>query len=634
MNDGANARWPYLGANVYLAGTTTPALDEYAIVEVDGLDVGVIGAVTEETPTLVSPDGVSALDFGDPVEAVNRVAAQLTDGDVTNGEADVLVAEYHEGAGAGIPDGSTLEEEILAGGAFADIVSLTSAEVDAIFTGHTHKQYAWDAPIPGRDGETRPILQTGSYGENVGQITLSVDTLTGDVTSYEARNVPRVTTANADLIAAYPAVAEVDRIVTKALAESSVIGNQVIGSATAPITTAFANGVRDDRSSESALGNFVANALVDSLSSADRGGAEIGVVNPGGLRADLAAGNITYAQANAVLPFLNNLGTTSLTGAQFKTLLEQQWQTNADGTIPSRPYLQLGLSDNVTYTFDPSRAQNDRITSITVNGAPVDPAQSYRIGTFSFLLAGGDNFRVFTETTATTRDSGLVDRDAWIDYLTANSPVSPSFDRRSVQVTGIPTGPVDEGSTVSLTLAKLDLTSLGSPVNTLVTAAIDGAPVATAPVTAGAATVTFTVPPGAGDKTLTITAQESGTTVTLPLTVSAALPPEPATDDEIEQAVKDLIDVVGEFVRGEPVVIQLAPEWAGTYVSVWLHSEPIPLSDGLVQVGEDGRVTVTVPEDAPKGKHRLVVLDDEGDVISWTDVRIRPVKGGPDRPGR
>ncbi|MBG6238910.1 5'-nucleotidase [Mycetocola sp. CAN_C7] len=619
MNDGANARFPYLGANVYLEGTTTPALEEYAIFDVDGVDVAVIGAVTEETPTLVSPDGIADLAFGDPVEAVNRVTAQLTDGNESNGEADVIVAEYHEGAGAGIPDGSTVEEEILAGGAFADIATKTSAEVDAIFTGHTHKQYAWDVPIPGTDGETRPILQTGSYGENVGQITLTVDNATGDVTDYDARNVARLATADADLIAAYPAVAEVDRIVKAAIAESNVIGNQVIGNATAPITTAFANGVRDDRASESTLGNFVADALVESLKSEDRGGAEIGVVNPGGLRADLAAGDITYAQANAVLPFLNNLGTTSLTGEQFKELLEQQWQTNADGSIPSRPYLQLGLSDNVSYTFDPTRAQGDRVTSITVNGAAIDPADSYRIGTFSFLLAGGDNFRVLTEGTD-LRDSGLVDRDAWIDYLTANSPVSPSFDRRSVQVTGIPTAPVVEGSTVTLNLAKLDLTSTGSPVNTSVTAAINGTTVATAPVSAGAATVSFTVPAGSGAKTLTVVAAESATTVTVPLTVAAA--PTPAPDDEITEAIRDLIKVLDALVQGKPIAIQLALEWIGKWVTVWLHSEPVMISDGLVQVDADGQVTVTVPADAPIGDHRLVVLDADGNVISWSEVSV------------
>ena len=90
-------------------------------------------------------------------------------------------------------------------------------------------------------------------------------------------------------------------------------------------------------------------------------GADIGVTNPGGLRTDLlyagtggtnTDGVITYAEANSVLPFANTLATVTLSGASFKKVLEQQWQRNADGTVPSRAYLQLGLSKNVHYTFD------------------------------------------------------------------------------------------------------------------------------------------------------------------------------------------------------------------------------------------------------------------------------------------
>ena len=74
----------------------------------------------------------------------------------------------------------------------------------------------------------------------------------------------------------------------------------------------------------------MANALRDTLAPDLLGGAQIGVVNPGGLRAELLYapdGVITTAEANGVLPFANNLWTTSLTGAQFKVMLEQQWQT-------------------------------------------------------------------------------------------------------------------------------------------------------------------------------------------------------------------------------------------------------------------------------------------------------------------
>lgn len=528
------ADWDYLGANVYQAGTQTPVLDEYALVAVDGMTVGIIGAVTAETSALVSPAGISTLSFGDPVQAVNRVAAQLSDGDEANGEADVLIANYHEGAGYGTPDGSTLEQELAADGVFQRIVNDTAASVDAILGGHTHKEYAWSAAIPGTD-RTRPVVQSASYGTRIGKVTLSVDPDTFEVTAHTQQNVERTTTAPATLIASYPRVAEVNAIVTTALADAAAIGNTRVGSVSADITTAYIGSVRDDRASESTLGNLVANALRDSLSELSQG-AQIGVVNPGGLRAELfdtqaefggaavpglADGDISYSQANAVLPFNNTLTISTLTGAQVKTMLEQQWQRSADGTVPSRAYLQLGLSDNVSYTYDASLAEGSRITSITVDGAPMNPVAQYRIGTFSFLSSGGDNFHVFRNA-VTKIDTGLVDRDAWIDYISAGSPLAPSFARHAVSVSPTPVAAV-AGESLAFQLAKLDLSSLGSPANTSVSVRLDGVEIGTVTVTAGAASVNIVIPASTpvGTAALTIVATPSGTTVTLPLLVRA-----------------------------------------------------------------------------------------------------------------
>ncbi|MDE8587482.1 ExeM/NucH family extracellular endonuclease [Arthrobacter sp. NQ4] len=534
---GTNAKFPYLGANVYKKGTTEPALPEYTVLDLNGVKVAIIGTVTQEVPSLVTPAGIADLDFGDPVDAINRVAAKITADKI----ADVIIVEDHDGAGSGVVEGATLEQEVAAGGPFARLVTETSADVDAIFTGHTHKEYAWDAPVPGVAGKTRPIVQTGNYGENVGQIQLTVDTASKQVTAYKAGNVKRTTDAAAGLVAAYPRVAAVDAIVKKALADAAVVGNQPVGSVTKDITTAFttdATGAakRDDRGSESTLGNLVADSLLDSLKPAGLGGAEIGVVNPGGLRNELyyaPDGTITYAEANAVLPFVNNLWTTSLTGAQFKTLLEQQWQTNPDGTVPSRAYLQLGLSKNVNYTYDAARAAGDRITAVRVNGELLDPARSYRVGTFSFLATGGDNFRIFTEGT-NTRDSGLVDRDAWIGYLQKSSPVAPDFARRSVAVTNTTADGVKPGGPVTLAVSKLDLTSLGSPVNTALEASFTDAAgkvtaLGTVPVAAGAASVDLAVPAGAaeGAATLVLTAVESGTVVKVAVLVGVDTPAQP-----------------------------------------------------------------------------------------------------------
>ncbi|MBG6178869.1 5'-nucleotidase C-terminal domain-containing protein [Arthrobacter sp. CAN_A1] len=514
------ADFSYLGANVYLKGTEDPALDEYDIFTIDGIDVAVIGAVTQETPTLVSPGGISNLDFGDPVEAVNRVAQEIEDG----GLADVIVAEFHAGADGSSEDSAALPE-IIAGSEFDAIVNGTTPLVDAIFNGHTHSFYASSAPVPGEEGETRPIVQTGSYGEFIGQVELTVDNASGDVLDYEARNVARTEVDDAELVAAYPRVAEVQTIVTEALETAEELGSVVLGKVTEDITTAFIGDARDDRGSESTLGNLVADSLLSSLEPAERGGAEIGVTNPGGLRAELyydENGDVTVAEANAVLPFLNNLATTTLTGAQFAELLEQQWPRT--GGVRTN-FLHLGLSDNVTYTYDSEATEGSRITSVTVNGEPLDPSRDYRVGTFNFLIQGGDDFAVFNEG-ANTLDSGLVDREAWFDYIEANSPLSPTFDRRAVQVQDAP-ATVVLGQEVGFDVSKLDLTSLGSPVNTSIVlsyAVGDNEPVEidTFDVTDGAVRIAFTVPADAVGATFQLNAPDSGTTVNLPIGVELA----------------------------------------------------------------------------------------------------------------
>ncbi|TFD37983.1 ExeM/NucH family extracellular endonuclease [Cryobacterium sp. TMT2-10] len=636
------ADFDYLGANVYQLGTETPAMQEYATYVVNGVTVGVIGAVTEETSALVSPNGIASLSFGDPVAAVNRVSAQLTDGNPANGEADVLIAEYHEGASAGTPDGASLEQELaLTDSAFARIVTQTSAEVDAIFTGHTHKQYAWNAQLPGAAaGVTRPVLQTGSYGENIGQVVLNYDVASGDTTTVKNQNVKRSVTADATLVAAYPRVAAVKTITDAALAQAAVIGNQPIGSVTADITRACLGGTSpcaENRAAPSAMGTLVANSLRESLADPAKGGAEIGVVNPGGMRAELLYspdGVVTYAEANAVLPFLNNLWTTSLTGDQFKTVLEQQWQRDAAGNIPSRPYLQLGLSDNVNYTFDATRAEGDRITGIWIDGSAIDRARSYRVGSFNFLLTGGDNFREFKNGTG-TRDSGLVDRDAWISYLTAKSPVAPSFAARQASVTGVPSGAVERGASVTFTVGDLNLSSLGAPKNTALTLLWSGSsagPGTAAVDASGKAAVTVTVPQdAAANSELVLTATESGTIVRVPITVNVPVPP--ATDPTaaspkaLTKAIKDKVDTyAAAYAAGATVTVDVGAAHAGEFVSVSLQSKPVKNLGGWLLVNAKGEVSTTLPADIRAGKYQLVVQDATGAVLGWTEITVAKVK--------
>jgi len=525
-----NAKWNYLGANVYKTGTTTPVLPEYGVYTVGGVTVGVIGVVTQETPSLVSSIGIQGLTFGDPVAAVNRVAAQLSDGNAANGEAQVLVAEYHEGAAKSLP--TTLADQVAAGGAFADMVNKTSAAVDVIFTAHTHQSYSYDAAIPGATG-TRPVLQAASYSEKVAQAVLKVDPVSGNVNSYTAQVITRTTDAATKVLTDFPQLKTVDDITKAAIAYGDTVGAEAVGKLTADITTAYSagsyvngvytGGTRDDRAKESTMGTLVADSLLKTLADAERGGAEIGVVNPGGLRAELlykagtsagdADGTIIRAEANSVLPFVNNLWTTTITGAQLRSVLEEQWQPAGS----SRAYLQLGLSSNVSYTYNPDASAGNHIGRITVNGKQVDPTSKFRVGSFSFLLAGGDNFSTFKSGT-NTKDSGLVDYEAWIAYLKANTPVKPSFVKHGVGVLSATTAKV--GDKYTLSVSNLDLTSLGSPANTTLKVTIDGETVAdNVAVDKGAAQATFTV---LHNGPVVLTANPSGTVVHGAVVISKA----------------------------------------------------------------------------------------------------------------
>jgi 5'-nucleotidase len=521
------AKFDILGANVRKADGSR-ALPAYKIYTVSGVKVAVVGAVTQETPTLVSPDRVSGLTFGDPSDSINAAVAEINALPAAE-RPDVTVASFHEGA----PDGAaTLEAALASNAVFRRLVENTTGDVDAIFMGHTHQKYVYNAPVPGQAGKTRPIVQTGQYGENVGQIKLSVDVDTDTVTAATARTVARDTALDPAIITKYPQLSAVKTIRDDAVAYAAKEGNVAKGSITADITRAFTSAGAEDRANESTLGNTVADALLYRVGKTTAG-ADIGIVNPGGLRTELryagVAGDavnkdgvVTRAELNTVLPFANNLNSVAVTGTVLKEILEQQWQTAAAGEAPpTRPYLQLGVSKNVTYTYDAAREAGSRITSVRINGEALDPAKTYKIATFSFLAAGGDNFRAFKKGVST--DTALVDRDGWETFFADKSPVSPDFAKRTVSAVGAKAS-YQALENVSIALSKLDLTSTGSPANTSVSAKVTAGgksfDVGSFPVTAGAATVAFKLPTGAvGDAVLTVTAAPTNTTVSIPLTV-------------------------------------------------------------------------------------------------------------------
>ena len=459
------AGFSYVGANVYDKGTTDPAIEPYKLYTVGGIRVAVVGGVTSDTPSLVAGDGIATIDIGDPVAGVNRVANELKDGNEANGEAEIVIAEYHEGGPYSSTTGTLAQQ--LAVPVFAHLVNDTSAKVDAILQGHTHQAYIYDVQIPGAAaGETRPVLQTGNYASNLGVISLGYDPATSSVTGYNASLVP--VTAYSPTCAADPQWQSAASIVDAAVAYAAPLAAQKIGSVTATISRGSTNGA-EDRSQESPLSNLIAQQCVESVNATGNLTASIGIMTPGGVRAELpygTDGTITFGQAATIMPFGNTIKTVDLTGAQFKQVLEEQWQPAGS----SRPYLQLGLSKNVTYTYDPNLPQGSRITSVMVNGMPINPTMVYTVASNSFLVtqtgAAPDGFATMQQGT-NYRDSGLVDQNAFMDWVQANSPITPSFAKHGVAVVPMP-GQFKVGTRQQFVVSGFDMNATGAPHNAAV----------------------------------------------------------------------------------------------------------------------------------------------------------------------
>ncbi|WP_230007447.1 choice-of-anchor I family protein, partial [Microbacterium sp. Bi128] len=415
-----------LGANVYKKGTKTPALKPYTIKEVDGTKVAFVGTVTRQTAGMVDPSKITEIEFGDQVEAANREAKNARDAG-----ADVVILLAHEGS-----EGTDCTKIATESGDFGDLVRGASADVDAIVSAHTHQKYS--CTIGGRS-----VIQTGQYGTNLGTLDVDLDDA-GKLVSI----TPGVRSLNDSTVSqwiAYPQ-AQVATIVADAKATADVKGQVQVGTITADITRAKNGSGGEDRGAYSALGNTVADVYLWATSenpSFNGQDAQISFMNPGGLRADLLfgsdSGSVSYREAANVQPFGNTLVTLSLTGAQLKAVLEEQWQPQG----ASRPVLALGVSKGFTFEYDPSAAAGSRILSITLNGTAIEPATSYRVVTNSFLAAGGDNFTTFAQGTGKA-DSGQIDLQATVDYFTAKGTVAPSPLGRAY-LKG--SQPVDEGTT-------------------------------------------------------------------------------------------------------------------------------------------------------------------------------------------
>lgn len=397
------ARFPMVSSNVIDQSTGESLLPPYSIYYREGVRIGVIGAVLKETPSIVSPSGVAGLRFIDEADAINRSVAELR----RHGVRAIVVA-LHQGGQQTSYDGPTNPAADTVTGPVVEIIKRLDDEVDVVLSGHAHG--FTNALVPNASGKPILVTQAFSAGTAYADIELVISRRSRDIVEKSAV----VRTTWADQGAGLSPDPEVAALVAQVDARVKPLVERVVGLAQGDITRT------ETPAGESALGNLIADAQRVATE------AQISFMNPGGIRADLPGGEVSWGALFAIQPFANDLVSMDLTGVQIKTLLEQQWI--------GQSYPRLLKPSGIRYSWSASRPVGNRVIEMRdAGGAPINPAATYRVTVNSFLAGGGDNFTVLTE--GKNRVVGPVDLDALVDYIEAlPQPFSGRLEGRMERV--------------------------------------------------------------------------------------------------------------------------------------------------------------------------------------------------------
>jgi 5'-nucleotidase len=429
----AGAAFQYLAANVVNGATGKTLLPPFGIKDFPGVRVAFIGVGLRATPSIVTPQGVAGLEFADEADSVNALVPRLkADG------ANAVVVLIHQGGTQSPAPGGTISDVNgcagdLGGPARSPIVGIVSRlrdGVDLVVSGHTHKAY--NCRLPNSVGRLIPVTEAGDYGHIVSDIDLEFDG--GHVTHVAASNIV-VSHSAADapnspvhpFLSAAPVI-RIRQLLTDYAAAVAPLANQRVGTLAAPLTNA------PGPNGEEPAGALIADSELAATSSVAMGGSVMAFVNPGGVRSpgfDVPHAtyprDVTYQEAFAVRPFGNTLVTMTLTAADIKDLLEEQF-AGCNGQTGNRI---LQVSNGLHVEWQLSAPLCHRVMTVTlrspVNGGAIErivdhgvvqhPSKSYRITVDNYLAAGGDEFSVLSR--ARDLRGGPQDIDALVGYLSA-----------------------------------------------------------------------------------------------------------------------------------------------------------------------------------------------------------------------
>ena len=376
-----------------------PVFQPYALLDYGDTTVGYVGICTPESLTKTDPTyfrdeaGEAVYGFrqgGDGQELYDCVQAAVDQ--ARAGGADYVVAVGHLG-----------NEGISAQWSSQAVIAHTTG-IDVFLDGHSHEQY--ERTLPNREGKDVVLAQTGTGLTAIGQVIL--DPVTGEI--------------QAELVAGYAGRdPEMEEEIAAVQAQYEEQLSQVVGSTdVALVTTDPATGEYWVRSRETNLGDFCADAYRAVM------GADIAFVNGGGIRAELAPGEVTYGDILDLHPYGNALCLVEATGQQILDALEmgaRKYPQTSGG------FLQVS---GLTYTIDaavPSSVVVDengafqsvdgprRVTGVKVGGQLLELDRVYTLASHNYMLkSGGDGYTMFQGCTL-LKDETVLDNQALIRYL-------------------------------------------------------------------------------------------------------------------------------------------------------------------------------------------------------------------------
>ncbi|MEX2156933.1 MAG: 5'-nucleotidase C-terminal domain-containing protein [Gemmatimonadales bacterium] len=375
----AEARYAFVSANITdAAGTTRPDwATPWTLVTKNNLRIAVIGLTTRTTPTSTAPRNVRGLAFGDGAQAIRRYLP------AARAAADFVIVVAHQGA---ICDSTACRGEIM------DVArQLDSGSVDLIVAGHTHARV--NTVVNGI-----PIVEAQSSGRTVAVVDF--------VRVGGTRRAVRV-----QLVTPYADQVRPDRALTEALGRQQQVVRNITSRPVGRLKFPFKR-----EGDEYGLGRLIADAQ------RNVGKGDVAIMNNGGIRADLAAGTVTYGDVYQVQPFQNRLQRLTVKGSVLLAALEH---CVAGGD--HRPDCHVS---GVELWFDARKPAGNRISRTRfVNGKDIDNNRSYTLVVSDFMATGGSGFAMFAA--ALVEDLDLVDVDALIRYLSVlRAPVEAPADAR------------------------------------------------------------------------------------------------------------------------------------------------------------------------------------------------------------